>query len=201
MTPASRLLRPENHSQAAALGRPGVGRLVTARKDERRASGCGLVARRIGGFTLVEILVVVVILAIAASVAVVAFDDGDRDRTAREARRFADALEHAAARAQVRAETLGASADGGAWRFWRRDAAGQWQPVADDDVLAAHALPSGLNATALTYGGVQLEGDAIVPLRPTGRNEPFAFALAGREARLVLTGDPLNRVSIAPVAP
>jgi len=141
---------------------------------------------------------VIVVLAIAASVAVVAFDDSDRDRTTREARRFAGALEHAAARAQVRAETLGASADGGAWRFWRRDAGGQWQPVGDDDVLAPHALPPGLAVTALTYGGAQLEPDAIVPLRPTGRNEPFAFALAGKETRLVLAGDPLNRVTFAP---
>jgi len=140
---------------------------------------------------------VIVVLAIAASVAVVAFDDTDRDRTVREAQRFAGALEHAAARAQVRAETLGASADGGAWRFWKRDAGGQWQPVADDDVLAPHTLPAGLGVTALTYGGVQLEANAIVPLRPTGRNEPYAFALAGRDARLVLAADPLNRVTVA----
>ena len=183
--------------QAAALGRPGGGRRKLQGKNERLAHGCAHVA----GFTLVEILVVIVVLAIAASVAVVAFDDGDRDRTTREARRFAGALEHAAARAQVRGQTLGASADGGAWRFWRRDAGGQWQPVADDEVLAPHALPAGLTVTALTYGGVQLDADAIVPLRPTGRNEPYAFALAGKESRLVLAGDALNRVTFAPAVP
>ncbi|MFO1412826.1 MAG: GspH/FimT family pseudopilin [Burkholderiales bacterium] len=158
-------------------------------------------ASAVGGFTLVEILVVIVILAIAASVAVVAFDNSDRERTTREARRFADALEHAAARAQVRAETLGASADGGAWRFWRRDPSGQWVPVADDEVLAPHALPAGVTVTALTYGAVQLDASAIVPLRPTGRNEPFTFGLAGKDARLVLAADPLNRVSVAPQPP
>ena len=49
----------------------------------------------------------------ARGVAVVAFDGGDRERAMREARRFAGALEHAAARAQVRAETLGVSAQDG----------------------------------------------------------------------------------------
>ena len=50
----------------------------------------------------------------------------------REARRFAGALEHAATRAQARAETLGASAEGNAWRFWRRDAdTGRWQVLAE----------------------------------------------------------------------
>ena len=64
----------------------------------------------VAGFTLVEVLVVLAIIAIAAAVAVVAYDGNDRDRANREARRFAGALEHAAARAQARSETLGASA-------------------------------------------------------------------------------------------
>lgn len=146
-------------------------------------------------------MVVIVVLAIAASVAVVAYDGSDRDRTTREARRFAEVLEHAATRAQVRAETLGASAEGGAWRFWRRDAGGQWVPVADDDVLAPHALPDGITLGARTYGGVQLDAGAIVPLRPTGRNEPFTFAIDGRDAHLVVAADPLNRVTFAAPAP
>jgi len=96
------------------------------------------------GFTLIEILVVMAIIAIGVSVALVAYDGSDRDRASREARRFAGALEHAAARAQARAETLGASAQEGTWRFWRRDPdSGRWQPLADDDgILAVHTLPA-----------------------------------------------------------
>jgi len=108
--------------------------LATRRARRRHATA---------GFTLVEILVVLVILAIAAGAAAIAYDGNDRDRATREARHFAAALEHAAMRAQVRAETLGASAEGEGWRFWRRDPdSGQWLPVADDDVLAAHLLPN-----------------------------------------------------------
>jgi general secretion pathway protein G len=144
---------------------PGVARRNRSIQLRRRRSGgrlrhrrryrlMGLVAKALAvlrarqrhataGFTLIEILVVLVILAIAAGVAVVAYDGNDRDRATREAHRFAAALEHAAMRAQVRAETLGASAEGEGWRFWRRDPdSGQWLPVADDDVLAAHLLPS-----------------------------------------------------------
>ena len=151
----------------------------------------------IAGFTLVEILVVLVILAIAAGVAVVAYDGNDRDRATREARRFASALEHAAMRAQVRAETLGASADGEGWRFWRRDPdSGQWQPVADDDVLAVHLLPAAMTVIPLTYAGQPLDASAIVPLRPTGRNEPYAFLLQAHDARIVLAADPLNRIAL-----
>jgi len=156
---------------------------------------------RPAGFTLVEVLVVIVILAIAAAVAAVAYDGSDRDRAAREARRFASALEHAAARAQVRAETLGASAEGSGWRFWRRDGdRGGWQPIGDDDVLGAHALPAEMRVTPLSYGGQAIEADAIVPLRPTGRNEPYAFMLQSRDARIVLAADPLNRIAVTAAA-
>jgi len=155
------------------------------------------------GFTLVEVLVVVLIIGIAAGVASVTWDSSDRDRANREARRFAGALEHAAARAQVRSETLGASADGASWRFWRRDpATGRWQPLADDDdVLAAHALPETMSLAPTSYSGQAIDNRAIVPLRATGRNEPFTFALAARDTKLVLAVDPLNRVTIVEPAP
>lgn len=155
------------------------------------------------GFTLIEILVVVAILAIAAGAVALAYTGSDRDAARREAQRFAGALEHAATRAQVRAETLGVSADGATWRFWRRDPeSGRWQAVADPDgLLAPHALPDGMRVRAINYAGRDLEGEAIVPLRATGRNEPFAFELAARDATFVLAADPLNRVTLSSAAP
>jgi hypothetical protein len=111
---------------------------------------------------------------------------------------FAGALEHAAARAQARAETLGASAQEGSWRFWRRDPdSGRWQPLADDDgILAVHTLPAPMSVASTSYSGREVAADTIVPFRPTGRNEPFTFELTSRDARLVLAGDPLNRIAV-----
>ena len=153
--------------------------------------------RRTHGFTLVEILVVVAIIAITAGLAALAFDHDDRDIAAREAKRFAGALEHASARAQWRAETIGVSADGDGWRFWRRPAdANRWLPFADDDVLDAHRLPVGVVLTPLSFAGQSLPADAIVPLRASGHNDPFAFVLTGRNARILLSADPLNRVTM-----
>jgi type II secretion system protein H len=154
--------------------------------------------KRSPGFTLVEVLVVLAVIAIAAAAAVLAFDGSDRDRATREARRFAAALEYASSRAQVRAETLGASAEGNTWRFWRRDAQSlRWQPLSDDDgMLAMHTLPGTMRLAPSSYGGRPVAADTIVPLRATGRNEPFTFALDARDARLVLAFDPLNRVTV-----
>jgi len=150
------------------------------------------------GFTLIEILVVVAIIAITAGLASLAFDTDDRGSVAREAKHFAGALEHASARAQSRGETLGVSADGDGWRFWQRPAElNRWQPLAEDDVLGAHRLPSGISAAPLTFAGQALSANAIVPLRASGRNEPFAFVILGKDARAVLSADPLNRVTVS----
>jgi general secretion pathway protein H len=158
-------------------------------------------ATRPRGFTLVEILVVLVILALAGGLATLALAPDDRNATLREARRFAGELEYAAARAQSRAETLGVSASGGSVRFWRRDPQdSRWRAV-DDDVLATHRLPAPLAAAAIAYAGQRVPNDAIVPLKPTGRNEPFTFVVTSPAWRVALVADPLNRVALdGPVA-
>ena len=154
-------------------------------------------ARPVCGFTLVEILVVVAIIGISAGLAALVYDTDDRGVASREARRFAGALEHASARAQWRAEMIGVSADGDGWRFWRRSAdSNRWLPFAGDDVLDAHRLPVGVVLTPLSFAGQQVPADAIVPLRASGHNDPFAFVLTSKNARIVLSADPLNRVTM-----
>jgi hypothetical protein len=69
--------------------------------------------------------------------------------------------------------------------------------LSDDDVLRAHALAAPVVAAALAYAGRGIASNAIVPLRASGRNEPFAFALATPGFRTVIALDPLNRASIA----
>ena len=148
------------------------------------------------GFTLIEILVVVAIIAIAVGIAAVAYDGDDRGVAAREAKRFAGALEHASARAQMRAETLGVSADGAGWRFWRRAPdSNRWTPIASDDVLAPHATPTGIAVTPLSFAGQSVAEDAILPMRASGHNEPYAFLVSAKTSRIVLVADPLNRVT------
>ena len=162
-----------------------------------------ILRRRVpAGFTLIEILVVVAILAIAAGLVVVAAVPDEAGVLRRESQRIGGALEHAAAAAAVRAETLGVDAAGPELRFWRRaEGTDAWVPVTDDDVLAARTLPAPLALQGATFGGRPLAPRAIAPLRASGRNEPSTYVLRGRTWQSTIALDPLNRVTIgAPVA-
>jgi len=149
------------------------------------------------GFTLVEVLVVVVIIAIASGVVLANLDGDDRGRTEREAKRLAGALEHAASLAQWNGETLGVSAEGGYYRFWRRGADDRWAPISDDAVLEARALPADFTVRPASYAGAPVTEDAILPFRPSGRNEPYSLLLANPAWSVIVAGDPLNRVYFA----
>ena len=54
---------------------------------------------------------------------------------------------------------------------------------------------------ALAFAGRAVASNAIVPLRASGRNEPFVFALAAPGWRTLVALDPLSRVSIAGPSP
>ena len=155
-------------------------------------------SRRRSGFTLIEVLVVVAVIAIAAAFVVANIEGDDRRAAEREAARLAGALEHAASLAQWRSETLGFSADGSGYRFWRRGADNRWTALRNDEVLAARTLPAAWSVTPIYYAGTPVPADVIFPFRPSGRNEPYALALASPSWTLVVAGDPLNRVQVAP---
>jgi general secretion pathway protein H len=150
-----------------------------------------------GGFTLVEILVVLVIAGVVAGMIAISIGSDEHRATEREAKRLAGALEHAAAAAQWRAQTLGVSADSSGYRFWRRGADDRWSALMDDDVLSARALPTGMTVALVAFAGAPVAPDAILPFRPSGRNEPFALVIGSPTWSLEIDSDPLNRVRVA----
>jgi type II secretion system protein H len=141
-----------------------------------------------------------VVLGIATSIIVVQLGGDDRREMQREAKRLAGALEHAAAVAQWSGETLGVSAEGRVYRFWRRDSNDQWSAFGGDEVLAERTLPTGFVVSPASYAGAPVAADAVLPLRASGRNEPYALALASPAGTIVVSSDPLNRVALAPLA-
>ena len=158
-----------------------------------------LASGRVAGFTLAEVLVVLIVIGLASALAYARFDSDPRRELEREGRRLGAAIEHAALLAQWQNETLGVSAAGGSYRFWRRGVSNgdDWSALSGDDVLTARALPATFAAAVVTYAAQPVAADAIVPLRASGRNEPFVIELASAEWHLLLTSDPINRVTVS----
>ena len=154
------------------------------------------------GFTLAEILVVLIVIGLASAFAYARFESDPRAELERESRRLGGAIEHAALLAQWQNQTLGLSAAGSGYRFWRRDAAGEeWTALAGDDLLTARAMPASLNAALLSYAAQPVAADAVVPLRASGRNEPFVIELASAEWHVLLVSDPINRITVSTPSP
>jgi general secretion pathway protein H len=152
---------------------------------------------RAAGFTLAEILVVLIVIGLAAGLAYAHFDGDPRAAVERESRRLAAGLEHAALLAQWKDETLGVSASGNTYRFWRQPTGtSTWEAMLNDDVLAPRVLPAPLSVTAREYAGLPVSADAILPLRASGRNEPYVIQIASPEWFTLLVADPLNRVAL-----
>ncbi len=174
--------------------------------------GCGLRRARAyrahlrsgqAGFTLAEILVVLVVIGIAAGIAYARFDTNPQQSVEREGRRFAAAIEHAASLAQWRNQSLGVSASGESYRFWRRDHGAdgdRWLPLTDDEVLATRTLPDGVTAAVVQYAGQSVPPDAILPLAASGINEPYVMEIASPPWHALLVADPLNRVALSAVS-
>ena len=143
-------------------------------------------------------LVVLIVVGLAAALVYARFDSDPRADLEREGRRLGGAIEHAALLAQWHNETLGVSAVGGNYRFWRRGAnsSDDWSALSGDEVLATRTLPTSLAVAVRAYAAQPVAADAIVPLRASGRNEPFVIELAAAEWHILLFSDPINRVTV-----
>ncbi len=86
------------------------------------------------------------------------------------------------------------------YQFWRRGTTAEgerWLPLGDDELLQARALPTPFGVAVQEYAGQVPPPDAIIPLVPSGRNEPYVIQIVSPEWLERLSVDPLNRVTLS----
>ena len=188
----NRRLQLRRRRPAGRHGKRRRHRIVGSLMRQRRAD-----AR---GFTLIEVLVVVVVIAHRCRQSSIV-ESRRRRSAARPSARQRASPARSSTRRRLRSgdgRTLGVSAEGAVYRFWRRGADDRWTTVDDDDVLAAaraarRISPCGPRRTRAPRSPRM----SSLPFRPSGRNEPYALLLANPAWSVIVAGDPLNRVQLA----
>lgn len=144
--------------------------------------------RRIGGFTLLEILVVVVIIAVMTTIGVLSMGTLGQDRQLdAEVERYTDVVAAALEQAVLEGRDFGVYFAPAGYQVYVYAAERQrWETVADDRIYEKHALPEGL-AARLEIEGRQLQLGADRPGTPpipqvlvysSGDVSPYVLTLA-----------------------
>lgn len=152
---------------------------------------------RTGGFTLLELLVVLVLIGIIVSFAVLSVGDGGRqERLKQEAERITTLFTLAGEEAVLQSLELGVLLTPGGYSFTTYDGSG-WQTFTGDDMFRERSLPDGVELTLFMDGlEVSLEPPADMseetPPEPqlmffsSGERTPFELSLSYRD------GEPLS---------
>ena len=128
-----------------------------------------------GGFTLIEVLVVVLIIGLLFSVTILAINPGSRDaRLEREATRLWRLLSLAAEESLLQARELGVRVADSGYAFYAFDA-GEWKAVAGDKRLREREFPDFVRPE------VEIDGLRIVLDETPGAAKPQIMMLSSGE--------------------
>ncbi len=138
-----------------------------------------------GGYTLVELLVVAAIVGIVASAAALAWRADPAYTLESAARRLANQLELAQARARIAGSRLAFSAGAQGYAFWLRDDAGVWREIENDDSLKARNMDERLSIVAMSAGGIPIALGQRVAI--SGHDPvPLSISLHGLGSRAII---------------
>lgn len=153
--------------------------------------------RLAGGFTLLEMVVVLLIIGISLSLVTPNFMKNDEDVLKEESVRLVALMDYATDTATSQ----------GHWLAWRPTAAGYrflqldenkniWQPIATDEVLRERKLPDGMSIAAANNKQVAVSINSMVILSPSGIQSPYQIELALAKVRRVIRGNLLGKAEI-----
>jgi general secretion pathway protein H len=147
-------------------------------------------ARRSGGFTLIEILVVVAIIVVMVGLAGAQLMRGPADVVREESERLALLLRAAREEAilQGRVYAFGAGRD--SYRFLRLERNGRLKIASSDELLRPQRLPAGIAIEALRVEGAGEAAQDGVVFLPSGELPAFRIVLKSGGARWSVVGAP-----------
>lgn len=148
------------------------------------------------GFTLVELLVVLLVIGILVATVGANIAPDDRQAAAAEASRLADLLDEASNDAIDRGETMAWTGKESSYSFWQKNEDGDWKEIGEDDLYRSHALQNGIRIVAIRVNNVPLMPGERIVFNPSGINRPFRIVLEKNGARVGISSNPMNRVTV-----
>jgi general secretion pathway protein H len=151
-----------------------------------------------GGFTLVEMLVVVLIIGILVGTVSAKLQPDSRDRLRVEAERLAQLMELAAQDARITGRAIVWTSDGQRYQFWRQGADEAWSEIRDDDLLRARALPHGMVIAQVRDEAGRAQPDMRLAFPSDGSMAAFSLELALGAEHYGVAASPVGDLRIAP---
>lgn len=135
---------------------------------------------RVGGFTYIELLIVVFLLGLLVSLALLSLRaPPPAERLQREAARLYARMDLAREEAVLQVRTFGLQVDADEYRFleWRN---GRWQLLSDDRLLPAHELPEDIRID-VRLDGIEVSLGPADADREEEQRRPQLFFLSSGE--------------------
>ena len=166
--------------------------------SERRGSTIAQGWLNVVGFTLVEMLVVLLIMGLLVGLVSTIARPDERGLLRVEAERLAQLLDLAAAESRLTGKSIGWTADGPGYRFWRVREDGGWSEVRDSDLLRARTLPQGMMISGLRVENMRPQGAMRLEFTPYGPPLAFTIEMSVGAERYAVAASPIGDVRALP---
>lgn len=150
--------------------------------------------RRQSGFTLLEMLVVVLIMGLMLGLVVATSAPDDRNALALEAERLARVLDLAAEETRFAGKAIAWSGEACCYRFWRRNDAGLWLEISDNDLLRPRALPKGMRLEGLRLESGKLQAAMRLEFTASSLAPAFDISLAMGQEHYLVSASPIGEM-------
>lgn len=153
---------------------------------------------RAGGFTLLEVLVVMCIVGVIAAMAAMSVSSAGHARARDEARRLATLLELARSEARATGQSIAWLPLPGGYTFRRKADDGTWIPFAEDSPFRLRTLPGSLHLRAARLNAQPLRAEEFVVLTPYGASGDLQVTVADDGESHTVRAGMLGRITVSP---
>ncbi len=132
---------------------------------------------------------------LSATLVLIAFP-GDAARAQNEARRLAALLELASTEARATGQRLAWSQEPGGYAFWQLGDDGEWTRFPETSIYRPRSLDGQIALGPVRVDSRDLPPGSLVPFSPYGNQALIEATIAGGNARFILRGGILGRISL-----